>query len=425
VRDYLGTNQVNEDIEGSLSDESAPDFWWLNNGITILATNATVPGKTIQLQDIQIVNGLQTTETIYRHFQLGSSVSRDRALLVKILVSTDVQARDRIIRATNNQSPVEVAALHATDKIQRDIEEILERNDWYYERRRNYYRNIGKPQIKFVTPLYLASAVIALIFKNPARATRLKSKFMRNQVGYDAVFSTKLPLHVWPILVDLYKQVDFVLGVALSRMKKRDRYIRSSRALVSLIAVARRLGTFSYTPNDLLEFRNSPLQENEINDAWNLIQHVIGVPNQTTKPTTFVKRCCEEAASTFGLSGIDEIGRREIPTPFRPEVPPVRPLSAEFVSMVDSLLPAQPWQRGIHAEVASKLNCDSKDVTRAISQLIADGKRKVQRDGMVFEPDKKLSEWDPIDLVAEINQESTLQEFALRPENTDSESEVS
>lgn len=384
VRDYLGTTQVNEDIEGSLADESAPDFWWLNNGITILATNATVPGKTIQLQDIQIVNGLQTTETIYRHFQSGSTASRDRALLVKVLVSTDVQARDRIIRATNNQSPVEVAALHATDKIQRDIEEILERHDWYYERRRNYYRNIGKPRIRFVTPLYVASAVVALIFKNPARATRLKSKFMRNQIGYDAVFSAKLPLQVWPILVDIYKQVELGLGVALPRTKKRGRYIKSSRALVSLILVARRLNTFAYTPNQLLDLKNTAIRNDEVADVLDIVNQVIGV--NRTKPSPLIKACCQEAAHKFGLLGIDEVGRRNIPTFISVEVPP-QPVSAEFVAKVDGLLPTQPWPRGIHAEIASKLNCEANEVKKAIQQLIRDGTRKVQHDGVVYDSD--------------------------------------
>jgi hypothetical protein len=228
VRDYLGENEVNKDIAHSLADPDAPDFWWLNNGITILATNATVPDKTIQLQDIQIVNGLQTTETIYRHFQ-NAAVSHDRALLVKIIVSSDPQARDKIIRATNNQSTVEIAALHATDKIQRDIEEILERHDWYYERRKNYYRNIGKPPVRFVTPLYLASAVVALVFKNPAKATRLKAKFMRNQHGYDDVFSEKLPVELWPALVRIYKQVEMRLANVLMQHRVGERWISSWR----------------------------------------------------------------------------------------------------------------------------------------------------------------------------------------------------
>ena len=146
VRDYLGENKVNLDIADSLEDDSGPDFLWLNNGITILATNAVISGgRNMMMQDIQVVNGLQTTESIYRHFHGGSTRSSDRTLSIKIVVSRDERLRDEIIRATNNQSAIEQAALHATDKIQRDIEQILERHDFYYERRKNYYRNIGRP----------------------------------------------------------------------------------------------------------------------------------------------------------------------------------------------------------------------------------------------------------------------------------------
>jgi hypothetical protein len=106
IRDYLGHNKVNDDILSSLETESGADFWWLNNGVTILATKAVINGKTIHMQDIQIVNGLQTTETIHRHFSSGNSSSKDLSLAVKIVVSNDATLRDRIIVATNNQSTV-------------------------------------------------------------------------------------------------------------------------------------------------------------------------------------------------------------------------------------------------------------------------------------------------------------------------------
>ena len=160
VRDYMGENKVNEDIAASLKNEVVSDFWWLNNGITILTTSAVVNGKNMLMQDIQVVNGLQTTETIYRHFKSGATKSADGTLSIKIIVSKDEQLRDQIIRATNNQTAVEQAALHATDKIQRDIEQILERHEFYYERRKNYYRNIGRPPSRFVTPLYVAAGYL-------------------------------------------------------------------------------------------------------------------------------------------------------------------------------------------------------------------------------------------------------------------------
>ena len=396
VRDFLGATQVNEDIARSLADTTAPDFWWLNNGVTILATNATVPGKTIQLQDIQIVNGLQTTETIFRHSQDGSIVSRDRSLLVKIIVTSDAQVRDRIIRATNNQSPVEVAALHATDKIQRDIEDILERHDWYYERRRNYYRNIGKPQARFVTPLYLASAVVALVFKNPARATKLKSRFMRTQSGYDAVFSEQIPIEVWPVLVQVYKEVDAGLASVTSRRKGGEKFISRWRALVSLIVVARRLKTFAYFTNQLLEINSAPITDKEVAEAWDIVVHVSKVPDRMMRPSqSLVHGCCGEAASRYNLLGKEDIGRRDIPV--HPPVPMsvIQPLPVEFVRNVEVLLPIQPWKPGTHTDIASKLNCKAYKVSSAIQQLIAEGKFNNQRDGIVYGADGKVLAVDP------------------------------
>lgn len=207
VRDYLADTRVNEDILDSLKAPGT-EFWWLNNGITILATGATIVGKTIQLQNIQIVNGLQTTESIFNYFGGGGQREDARSLLVKVIVSSDAMVRDRIIRATNNQNPVELASLHATEKIQRDIEEILERNEWYYERRKNYYRNIGKPASRFVTPLYIAGGFVSLVLKNPAVGARLKQRFMRNPSSYAAVFSSAVPIEVWPAIVGTMKAVE-------------------------------------------------------------------------------------------------------------------------------------------------------------------------------------------------------------------------
>ncbi len=401
VRDYLGTNQVNLDISRSLSDATAPDFWWLNNGVTILATNATVPGKTIQLQDIQIVNGLQTTETIFRHFQNGSKVSADRALLVKIIVSSDTHVRDQIIRATNNQSLVEIAALHATDKVQRDIEDILERNNWYYERRRNYYRNIGKPPARFVTPLYLASAVVALVFKNPEKATQLKSKFMRTQSGYDAVFSQRIPIEVWPALVYIYKHVD--AGLAKVSSRSGERFISSWRALTALMLVARRLKTFSYSVKELAEVERAPITDSEVAEIWDLISTVSKGYRKMKPHYSLVRDCCIGAAAKYGLLGKEDIGRRDIPAMFRdlPATFPLKPKktshppSQEFVDMVEMLLPEQPWKPGVHVEIASKLNCSTKKVSSAIQELIAQGKRNNQIDGVVYDVKGQVLAVDP------------------------------
>ncbi len=165
VRAFMGMNSVNQDIRDTLENPNSPDFWWLNNGITILTTNAVVIGNYITIENVQIVNGLQTTESIFQFFNKHEHFHDDRSILVKVIVSKKNEIRDQIIRATNNQTAVESVALFATDKIQRDIEDIMLKNELYYERRTNFYSNQGINPNKIITPpLYLApnAGVISL-----------------------------------------------------------------------------------------------------------------------------------------------------------------------------------------------------------------------------------------------------------------------
>jgi len=80
VRDYYGKNEVNKDIIETINKldsqglEGDIDFWWLNNGITILASKAAISGKTIVLDNVLIVNGLQTTRCLYDCLKNSSQV---------------------------------------------------------------------------------------------------------------------------------------------------------------------------------------------------------------------------------------------------------------------------------------------------------------------------------------------------------------
>ncbi|MFI8277772.1 AIPR family protein [Streptomyces sp. NPDC085929] len=122
------------------------DFWWFNNGVTVVADEARIIGKRIVVKDPQIVNGLQTSHEVYSYFQSGGQ-HRDRPLLVEIVVAPENgTARERIIRATNSQTQLPADALRATEPIQMDIEESLTYSGgYYYERRASYYRNLGFP----------------------------------------------------------------------------------------------------------------------------------------------------------------------------------------------------------------------------------------------------------------------------------------
>lgn len=402
VRDFLGPNAVNGDIARSLADPDAPDFWWLNNGVTILATNATIPGKTIQVQDIQIVNGLQTTETVFRHFKSGSTVSEDRALLVKIVVTTDMAARDRIIRATNNQTSVEIAALHATDKIQRDIEEVLAQHEWYYERRKNYYRNVGKPQERFVIPTYLASAVVALAFKNAPKATRIRPRFMRDQTAYDDVFSVAFPIELWPVLVGVYKVVDGYLASLLANQVGRGKLLNNLRPIVSLLVVGKALGSFSYSVTQLSNLDVKKIAESDVAEALEASESVgIQFFKGRKLRADVVTDVCKTYGDKQGITGLEQIGRRTFreggaeSSKILSNATSKVDLTPELIEQVDSLLPIQPWKPGVNREVADLLGVTSATVSAAIQLLIADGRRNNQRDGVVYDAEGNVLATDP------------------------------
>ena len=61
VRDYQGSTQVNRKIKESLKN-AQEEFWWLNNGISIVAIRVLPSNRSLTIEDPQIVNGIQTSK---------------------------------------------------------------------------------------------------------------------------------------------------------------------------------------------------------------------------------------------------------------------------------------------------------------------------------------------------------------------------
>lgn len=234
VRDYQGNIEVNRDIRRTLDlDKSNVDFWWLNNGITILASKVSVAGKVITLDDVQIVNGLQTTNTIYeylRSIEPDSSktdskpslvkVQDERAILIKIIVTNDLEARDRIIKATNFQTPVPAASLRATEPIQRDIEDYFSQHGWFYDRRKNYYKNIGKSPDKIVSIPYLAQAFTAIVHREPHNSKGRPNTIIKGDSNYNRVFNKSTRIEIYLLCAKVLKALEsFIRSSNFTQLK--------------------------------------------------------------------------------------------------------------------------------------------------------------------------------------------------------------
>lgn len=210
VRDYQGNVEVNKDIKNSLENEPDLDFWWLNNGITVLASKASATGKTIVLDNVQIVNGLQTTNEIYSYLNKKKIEEKDkqRSILVRIIVTDDTETRDKIIKATNFQTAISPASLKATDRIQRNIEDYFKHFGLYYDRRKNYYKNTGKPIEQIISIQYLAQAILSIFFRKPDVARSRPSSSIKQSHDYLQIFNEQIEPSIYLLCAQIMKKID-------------------------------------------------------------------------------------------------------------------------------------------------------------------------------------------------------------------------
>lgn len=210
VRHYQGEVTVNKEISETLRDNNSGEFWWLNNGITIICTDARIKSKKIHLEDIQIVNGLQTSYCIF-NTKIAYPTEVDysnRSILIRIIETEDTSAADRIIKATNSQNPMNSWSLHATDPIQRLIEERFKQEDLYYDRRKGYHKNNKKPISKIVSINYVGQCMIAMGLSQPDTARARPGTFLKVQEQYNQVFNDNLDLDLFYTVTTLQKQVE-------------------------------------------------------------------------------------------------------------------------------------------------------------------------------------------------------------------------
>ena len=267
VRDYEGDVEVNREIREGLRDAGSPEFWWLNNGVTVLCSTATISGRTFSLDDVQIVNGLQTSVTIYDHLRTAApdDPSRDRSILVRIIVTEDPPTRDRVIRATNSQTSVTAASLRATDQIQRDLELFFAQRGWYYERRKNYYKNLGRNPERIIGIPFMAQSMMAMGLGEPDNSRARPSSLIKRQADYERLFDPEVGYDIYLYAAATQRHVDDFLKSAPAGANTQER--TNLRFHLSTLLVSSAIGEPIRHPSQLRPLlRQQPFPEGLMTD---------------------------------------------------------------------------------------------------------------------------------------------------------------
>lgn len=199
IRRYLGLhgNRVNEGIRATLRSLEPANFYFFNNGLTLVcddfAYNALQSSDyQIKVDNLQIVNGGQTCMTILKTAEElekeGKTLPNEASVLVRLykLPKDNEDIVLQITHATNSQNPVDLKDLRANDDKQRLLEQSM--RDFGYAYRRKRMDGAAKPTD--ITSGAAAEAILAVWRQKPHQA-----KFLtREHFGklYDTIFTDSL-----------------------------------------------------------------------------------------------------------------------------------------------------------------------------------------------------------------------------------------
>jgi hypothetical protein len=217
VRDYQGKTNVNNEIQNTLENPGVEEFWWLNNGVTILASEVAAPGgKELVVHNPEIVNGLQTSSEIHRFYKNNQDriEAEKRDILIRVIVPESEETRDRIIRATNSQTPIPKSSLRATDQVHRQIEDFLKPRGLYYDRRKNFYKNEGKKPKEIISVPFMSQCLISTLMQKPDFARARPSTLLEDDESYEKLFHKNNELNAYYIVSLFGRRIEDNLKVA-------------------------------------------------------------------------------------------------------------------------------------------------------------------------------------------------------------------
>lgn len=241
IRKYLQRTKINKGLKDTLKD-SASNVFYFNNGITIVVKDYQLDGNNIKLVEPQIVNGAQTSQTIYERLPLITNVQG--SIQVTIIKESNNTTRMDITKFRNSQNAVKGKDLISLEGFHKGIKAQLKEIGYFYQQQAGAWNFIQEKQPNYkgkeIYKKYLTNghenmieaseaiqAMVAGIFQNPTKPYSSIASYMPNGHNYPKVFDSKLKedfrLLFYPYLIKCYGEK---LGYGIDETPEQKRYAR-------------------------------------------------------------------------------------------------------------------------------------------------------------------------------------------------------
>ncbi|MFH1828725.1 MAG: AIPR family protein [Nanoarchaeota archaeon] len=199
IRSYLSErDKFNKKMIETLKSEQKHNFWHFNNGVSIVCEDYKLDEEKniVNLDNIQIVNGCQTTSTLLVADRQYDILDDKVHILVRIIASHDKNFTDKITETTNSQAEIKTRDFRSNDEIQKQLENSINKiNGFMYIRKRGKEKSLSPTQkrTKEIIDMELAAqTILAFILEKPSEAKSEKSFIFtpKSESGYyDEIFN--------------------------------------------------------------------------------------------------------------------------------------------------------------------------------------------------------------------------------------------
>jgi hypothetical protein len=185
IRKYLGmsTNRVNTAIKDTLLSDKRENFYFYNNGITMICSKFSYNGLQsdnwiVKVDDLQIINGGQSCKTILYTVKNNPDIDYSNAYVLVRLYELSGEGMESLITdvtiATNSQNPVDLRDLRANDDLQKRLETAVKELGYFYKRKKD---NTISARDTTILSSVAAEAIYSVWKKKPYQA-----KFKKNEL---------------------------------------------------------------------------------------------------------------------------------------------------------------------------------------------------------------------------------------------------
>ncbi len=217
-------------------------------------------------------------------------------MLLRVIKVQDEKSRLNVIKATNSQTNIPPASLRATDPIHRDIEDFLLSKGFFYDRRKNYHKNQGKPINRIISIPYLAQVITGIYNQKPDYARARPSTLIKNNSDYKNIFNESLSLEMYHNGILIQKRVEILLKDYDSPKLSRAQ-IGDIKFHVSMYVTAVLCNKQSPSSEEIGKIDVAKMTDKLVNKAIEntyVVYDTMGGTNSVAKGNEFVKEVLEQ-----------------------------------------------------------------------------------------------------------------------------------